>query len=99
MNKDINRLVEETISCMDNLPKTDAPAGLSFKIVNRLNKQKNTSEVYLIKHPQWMIAALLIGIVCNICFALSYQQNSTNSTNSEVSDFVSHYKLGSTSIY
>jgi len=99
MNKDINRLIEETICSLDNLPKSDAPIGLNFKIINRLNIPKNTKEVYLFAHPQWMIAALLIGIICNIYFAISYQHNTSNTDTTEVSSFVSHYKLGSTSIY
>ncbi len=99
MNKDLNRLVEETVNSLNNLPKSDAPIGLSFKIMNKLNQQKKAKEVYLVKHPQWMIAALLIGIICNICFAISYQHNTSNTDTTEVSSFVSHYKLGSSSIY
>ena len=99
MNKDINRLVEETLNSLDNLQATDVPEGLAFKTLNRLNNERNVREVYLFKHPQWLIAALLIGIICNVFFAISYQQNTSGTDSTEVTSFVSHFKLGSTSIY
>jgi len=99
MNKDINTLITETLNSLNDIQRVNPPEGLSYKIMNRINQQKNIREVYLFKHPQWMIAALLIGIICNVCFAIGYQNTATKTETSEVSSFVSHFKLGSSSIY
>ena len=99
MNKDINILVTETLNSLNDIQKVNPPEGLSYKIMNRFNQQKNIREVFLFKHPQWMIAALLIGIICNVWFAIGYQNTATKTDTSEVASFVSHFKLGSSSIY
>jgi len=66
MNRKIDLLVEETIDSFNNIKKVEAPTGLNQKILTDINQLKIREEVYLFRHPQWLIAALVIGIVCNI---------------------------------
>lgn len=100
MNNNINQLTEETLDSFAGIQKVPPPADLHFKILNRINNQKK--EVYLFRHPQWMIAALVIGIICNVGFAISYHKTSSSDTGTEttnVSSFVSQFKLGTNTIY
>ena len=100
MNNNINQQIEETLDSLSDIQKVGAPANLHIKILNRINQPKK--EVYLFRHPQWMIAALVIGIICNVGFAISYHKTSSIDTGSEttnVSSFVSQFKLGTNSIY
>ena len=95
MNKNIKLLVEETLDSFNNLQKVEAPNGLNQKILNRISYPPKTKEVFLFRNPQWLIAALVIGIICNVYFAVSYTSKSNlgKSTieTSDISVFESHF--------
>lgn len=98
MNKNIDNLVNETLESFTNLQKLEAPAGLNQRILQRINQPKRGKEVYLFRNAQWLIAALLIGIVCNVYFAIAYNNKvESNSTEtSTISSFESHFRLETT---
>ena len=99
MNKNIKLLVEETLDSFNNLQKVDAPYALNQRILNRISQPQKIKEVYLFRNPQWLIAALVIGIICNVYFAISYTSNSNlvKSTieTSDIAGFESHFRLES----
>lgn len=98
MNKNINHLINETLESFAHLQKVEVPAGIEERILQRINQPKGAKEVYLFRNPQWLIAALVIGIVCNVWLAISYNNkvDSSNTETSTISSFESHFGLETT---
>ncbi len=98
MNKNINHLVNETLDSFAHLQKVAAPDGLNERILQRMNQPKGSKEVYLFRNAQWLIAALVIGIVCNVYLAISYNNKgeSNGTETSTISSFESHFRLETT---
>ncbi len=95
MNNNINSLVEETLNSFDNIQKVDAPFGIEQKILHRLHNTNITKGRFRIINYNWLIAALVIGIICNVYFAISYNQksNDSNTESTNISSFESHFRL------
>ena len=74
MERDIDNLIESTLSAWDNGPKATVPNGFAGKVVQRVRAERHTQQ----RRTYMVAAASLLWVGLNVAVVLNVMRPSTN---------------------
>lgn len=73
MERDIDNLIENTLSAWDNGPKAAVPSGFAGKVVQRVRDERKTQQrrTYIMAAASLLLVGLNIAVVLNVMRAFN----------------------------